>query len=105
MTSKTSKWKDIRRTSGPDSEARIAAMRQAMVDAMALADLRQVRGFSQAEVAEVLDLSQSRVSRIEREEDLYLSTLRRYVAALGGQLELVAVFEDETLPIGLPTVA
>lgn len=42
------------------------------------------------------------VSRIEREEDVYLSTLRRYVAALGGELEINAVFPDRTVSLVAP---
>ena len=49
---------------------------------------------TQTQLAAQLSLSQSRVSRIEREEDVQLSTLRRYVQALGGELELRAVFPD-----------
>ena len=44
-------------------------------------------------------MSQPNVSRIEQEEDVYLSTLARYVAALGGHLEVLAVFEDETVTL------
>lgn len=62
---------------------------------MALADLREARKTTQVVLAEAIGVSQTRVSRIEREDDLYISTLRRYVQALGGQLELRAVFDDD----------
>jgi hypothetical protein len=45
-------------------------------------------------MAEILGVTQANISRIEHEEDLYLSTLRSYVAALGGELEVNAVFAD-----------
>ena len=64
-----------------------------------LAELRERRGLSQASIAEALEVSQPNVSRIEREDDLYLSTLARYVAALGGHLEVSAIFEDETVTL------
>ncbi|HEX5165267.1 MAG TPA: hypothetical protein VFV93_07725 [Thermomicrobiales bacterium] len=51
------------------------------------------------EVAETLEVSQANISRIEHEDDLYLSTLSGYVAALGGRLELRAVFPDQTVEI------
>jgi hypothetical protein len=46
-------------------------------------------------------VSRANVARIGRERDVYLSTLARYVEALGGQLEVAAVFGDEKVPIGL----
>jgi hypothetical protein len=45
-------------------------------------------------MAEILGVTQVNISRIEHEEDLYLSTLRSHVAALGGELEVNAVFPD-----------
>jgi transcriptional regulator with XRE-family HTH domain len=64
-----------------------------------LAELRARRGLSQAAIADALDVSQPNVSRIEQEDDLYLSTLARYVAALGGYLEVRAVFPEETVTL------
>ncbi|MBV9338793.1 MAG: XRE family transcriptional regulator [Solirubrobacterales bacterium] len=64
-----------------------------------LAEARRRRGVSQATIAEALEVSQPNVSRIEQEEDVYLSTLARYVAALGGHLEVLAVFDDETVTL------
>lgn len=67
-----------------------------MDDALALAELRERHGTTQVEVAARLGMNQGNVSRLERRDDLYLSTLRGYVAALGGELELVARFPDGT---------
>jgi hypothetical protein len=78
----------------PNRAARIDAFEAAMNEAIALADLRELKGATQRQVALDLGVSQANVSRIEHEEDLYLSTLRGYVAALGGTLELRAVFPD-----------
>lgn len=60
-----------------------------------LADLRRLAGKAQADVASSLRIKQPSVSKIERQADLYLSTLRSYVEAIGGRLELVV-----TLPSG-----
>ena len=49
---------------------------------------------TQTGVAETLGVTQANISRIEHEEDLYLSTLRGYIGALGGELEINAVFPD-----------
>lgn len=78
----------------PVRRERIATYKRAMLDALALADLRAQRGITQRDVAGELGVTQANISRIEHEEDLYLSTLRGYVAALGGQLEVNAVFPD-----------
>ena len=65
---------------------------------VSLRTLRQARRRTQAEVAGALGVGQERVSRLERHEDLLVSTLRDYVEALGGKLRLVA-----DLP-GLPAI-
>lgn len=83
----------------PVRRARIEDETGAMLDALALAELRVAVGATQVEVAEALATSQANVSRIEHEEDVYLSTLRRYVAALGGELEINAVFPDRTVAL------
>ena len=64
-----------------------------------LAELRKIREITQAELAEALATTQSGVSRIERQDDVHLSTLLRYVRALGGELEITAVFDGERVPI------
>lgn len=54
---------------------------------------------SQREMADALGVSQANASRIEHEEDIYLSTLRKYVAALGGHIEITVVFSDEKVSL------
>jgi transcriptional regulator with XRE-family HTH domain len=65
-----------------------------------LAELRKHRGASQVKIAKRLEVSQSNVSQLERGDDVKLSTLASYVKALGGHLEVSAVFDDETVQIG-----
>lgn len=60
-----------------------------------LAEMRISRRISQAKLADVLGVQQMQVSRLERRNDPRLSTLRRTVEALGGQLTLVATFPDQ----------
>ena len=78
----------------PVRRAQVATYKRAMEDALALAELRADRGLTQTAVAETLGVTQANISRIEHEEDLYLSTLRGYLAALGAELEVNAVFPD-----------
>jgi hypothetical protein len=74
----------------------IARMRgEQTAGALSLASLRQRCGRSQAEVAHALGISQSDVSKLERRADIRVSTLRRYVAALGGELRLSAAFPGD----------
>jgi transcriptional regulator with XRE-family HTH domain len=61
---------------------------------MALEELRGARQLTQADMAEMLDVPQSSISRIERRADMYLSTLRNYIHAAGGELRIQAVFPD-----------
>lgn len=67
-----------------------------------LAELRRRRGLTQAAVGHRLGAAQSDVSKLERRSDLHLSTLRAYVEATGGRLNLVATYPDETVDIALP---
>jgi transcriptional regulator with XRE-family HTH domain len=61
---------------------------------MALEELRGAKQLTQADMAEMLDVPQSSVSRIEQRADMYLSTLRNYIHAVGGELRIQAVFPD-----------
>ena len=59
---------------------------------MALDELRNAKQLTQADMAELLNVPQSSISRIEQRTDMYLSTLRNYVHAIGGVLQIQAVF-------------
>lgn len=85
-------------------EGRAAVEREGRItrDVLMLAKLREARGVSQAELARAWEVAQTDVSPMEHGEDVYLSTLRRYVSALGGQLEIKAVFPDQTVTLGDP---
>ena len=85
----------------PLRRARIDEAKRAMRDALALAELRASREVTQVGLADALGVSQPNVSRIEHQDDVYLSTLRSYVEALGGRLEVRAVFEDQTVQLDM----
>jgi hypothetical protein len=83
--------------------AALPAARQARVNARfaelkdqvnSLGELRRVAGKAQADVAAALNIKQPSVSKIEQQADLYLSTLRGYVEAIGGELALVVNLPD-----------
>lgn len=97
---KTTNWKDTRkRVVTPDDEPYIQSVREIMHAEQRLASLRRHRHMSQEALAEKLSVSQSSISQFERADDMRLSTLESYVKALGGRIEIRAVFDDETLPI------
>jgi len=86
----------------PIQRAEVERIREEMRVIMALTATREQQGLTQKQVAETLGVSQANISRIEHEEDLYLSTLRDYVDALGGELQVKAVFEDQEIYLAVP---
>ena len=83
----------------PARAAEIEAEKRTIAKALALAELRDRRGASQRELARTMGVSQANISRVEHEDDIYLSSLDSYVRALGGRLEIRAVFPDETVSL------
>jgi hypothetical protein len=89
----TQSWKSVKAGRlGPQAIARIARRAQAQVEELTLQELRQGLAKTQVEVAHTADMTQSELSRLESRADHRISTLRRYVEALGGELEIAAVF-------------
>lgn len=80
--------------SRPGATERLAALREQTVAEVGLHELRRALHQSQTELATTLGLSQSAISQLERGDDVRVSTLRNYVQGLGGELRLVAVFQD-----------
>ncbi len=66
-----------------------------------LGELRRARKVTQDELARLLATTQPNVSRVEHSGEMELSTLRGYVEALGGRLEITAVFDDERFPVSV----
>lgn len=92
---KTHKWDDIRRSNFTASQIQdLDAAVEAELLRMNLAALRSHLKKTQAEVARVAKMSQPEVSATEKRADHLVSTLRRYVKALGGELEVNAKFGD-----------
>ena len=83
----------------PESQARVHAGANAMLEEIALQELRQALNLTQEQVAAAMQMNQGVVSKMEHQDDIYVSTLRRFVAALGGQLKLVASFPDKDVVI------
>ena len=83
----------------PERLARIEEDTQAMLQEMALADLRKARRMSQAELARNMGIKQPSVADMEKRTDMYISTLRSLIEGMGGKLEIVASFPDAEVRI------
>ncbi len=89
----------LRQRMSPESQARAEAKALALLAEMPLNELRQARGLSQKMLAEVLHVQQPAIAKMEKRTDMYLSTLRSHIEAMGGQLEVVARFPDGAVRI------
>ncbi len=88
------KYSDLRAKMSPEARQRAEARTQEMLAEMPLHQLRQALRLSQDEIAEVMEVGQASVSKLERRTDMYLSTLRRFIEAMGGELEINACFPE-----------
>ncbi len=93
------KFADLRAQMSPESRARAESRAQAMLAEMPLNELRQARGLSQKMLAEVLHIQQPAIAKIEKRTDMYISTLRSHIEAMGGELDVVARFPDGAVKI------
>jgi len=87
-------YKELQEKMDPASRADNAGRVREELQRMAIDELRNAKRLTQADMAEMLDVPQSSISRIEQRADMYLSTLRSYVHAVGGVLQIQAVFPD-----------
>jgi DNA-binding transcriptional regulator YiaG len=83
----------------PTARQRSAARAREMMASMPLHELRQAMQMSQDQLARELHVKQANVSKIERRTDMYISTLRSYVQAMGGDLEIIARFSHGSVKI------
>lgn len=80
-------------------QAESQAMAEAMELEMDLADLRRARKLTQEALAQVLEISQGSVAKMEKRTDMYISSMRKFIEAMGGELEVVAKFPDHSVRI------
>jgi transcriptional regulator with XRE-family HTH domain len=90
----TSNFNELFLKMKPSSQARVKSRSDELLRTMALADVRRAQARTQQQLAGTLNVNQAWISRVERQTDMYLSTLRGYIEALGGELELVARFTN-----------
>ena len=83
----------------PERRARVEARKAKFRAAMPLHELRQARAMTQKAVGDVLNVNQPAVAKLERRADMYVSNLRAYIEAMGGQLNIVAEFPQGSVVI------
>jgi transcriptional regulator with XRE-family HTH domain len=93
------KFRDLVAQKPASWRAAVDQRKQELLAAMPLNELRRARQLSQEQLAEELGATQPEISKIEHRTDMYVSTLRRFVEAMGGQLEIIARFPDGTVEI------
>jgi DNA-binding XRE family transcriptional regulator len=99
MNAMAKNWKDIRRTHSPEVEAEIARRVREAAGVMTLYQLREARSLTQVNLAKVLNINQGAVSKMEKRTDMYVSTLRNFIQAMGGQLQVKAIFPEGEIQI------
>lgn len=92
-------YAQLRARMSPEAQAEATAEALRLGKAIELAQLRQAMKLSQAELAETLQIGQGSVAKIEKRTDMYVSTVRRFIEAMGGELEIVARFPDHAVKI------
>ena len=93
------KFRNLRKNMSQERREKIKKMTKDMLAEMPMHELRRARRLSQEQLADVLDIKQGSVSKLERRTDLYISTLRRYIEAMGGELTLQARFPEGSVTI------
>ncbi|OQA14128.1 MAG: Helix-turn-helix domain protein [Chloroflexi bacterium ADurb.Bin360] len=90
----TKPFKELKEQMSPERRERIEARAQAILISMALQELRHARHLTQQELAEILNVNQAALSKMESQTDMRVSTLRKLLSAMGGTLKLVAEFPE-----------
>lgn len=95
----TKSLSNIRKKIKPAVLAAADKKAQELLAAMPLQELRHARELSQEQLAGILHVQQASISKLERRTDMYISTLRNFIRAMGGELEIRARFPDGVISI------
>ena len=90
---------ELTRKFTPERRVRVEAHKSELRAAMPLHELRQARAMTQKAVGEVLKVNQPAVAKLEQRADMYVSNLRAYIEAMGGQLNIIAEFSQGSVVI------
>ena len=87
-------FKELKEKMSPQRREQIQDRAQAILLGMALQELRKKRHFTQQELADILDVNQAALSKMENQTDIRVSTLSKLLSAMGGSLKIVAEFPE-----------
>jgi ribosome-binding protein aMBF1 (putative translation factor) len=93
------KFSELEEKMSPESRSRVDQAVQEALKELPLDELRNARGLSQKMLAEALGIQQPAVAKMEKRADMYISTLRSHIEAMGGQLEITARFPEGSVKI------
>jgi len=89
----------LKKRLSPKAQKAAAKLANQLLASMPLQELRQARHLSQEHLARMLETKQANISRVERRTDMYISTLRGYIEAMGGNLDIIAKFPEGVVHI------
>lgn len=92
-------FNELRKGMSPERQERSRKKAEAILKSLPLVELRTARQLSQEQLAETLNVGQAAISKLERRSDIYISTLRRYIEAMGGKLVIMALFPEGSVEI------
>jgi len=92
-------YEALRNKIPPEQRARIEKKASKLLEEMSLNDIRLSRRCSQTELADLLEIRQASVSKLEHRSDIHVSSLRKYIEALGGKLVIQAEFPEGAVRI------
>lgn len=87
-------YKELRARMAPDSVKRSEEKTYRVLKGMPLDELRAARDLTQEHLARIMGVKQAAISKVERRTDMYVSTLRDFIRAMGGRLEIKAIFPE-----------
>lgn len=93
------KFKELEAKMSPAARQKSEALAKTYIAELALDELREARQLTQAQLAKTLAVDQGAVSRLERRTDMYVSTLRNFIRAMGGELHIRADFPEGSVEI------
>jgi predicted transcriptional regulator len=93
------KFSELEAKMSPERKASISKKVKEALAEMPLHELRNARGLSQKMLAEALHIQQPAIAKLEKRTDMYISTLRSHIEAMGEKLEVMALFPDGNVRI------
>ena len=96
---KARNFRELEAKMSPEARMRVEMRVNETLANMALDELRAARELTQQNLAQVLNVNQAAISKLERRTDMYVSTLGRFIEAMGGTLEIRAVFPNGAVRI------